>query len=136
MIVSNIKKLDTNFVQFVGMENAFLDFATFITYSNLSIKMLNNMNFFSRKCSPYQMIFTKLWKKLVFIGYLCNDGPKFQQTLEKTISSGKGWSRFYEVKSTRYMWQLCAALMTWLELQLIILLTWICSHFSFLIKCY
>ena len=34
------------------------------------------------------------------------------------------------------VWHLSAALMTWLELQLIILLTWICLHFSFLIKCY
>ena len=34
------------------------------------------------------------------------------------------------------MWQLCAAMISWLELQIIILFTWICLHFSFLIKCY
>ena len=34
----------------------------------------------------------------------------------------------------RQIWQSCAAMMTWLELQLITLVTWICLHFSFLIK--
>ena len=40
------------------------------------------------------------------------------------------------VTEKRTLWHLSAALMTWLELQLIILLTWICLHFSFLIKGY
>ena len=36
--------------------------------------------------------------------------------------------------NSTHVWQLCAAMMTWLELQLIILLTWICLHCRFFYK--
>ena len=42
----------------------------------------------------------------------------------------------YRFNHILLMWHLSSPFMTWLDLQLIILLTWICLRFSFLMKCY